>query len=1081
MKAKKLILALLGMVTALSLSAQTTVRGVVTDESGEPLMGAGVMVQGTTVGTVTGLDGDYELVVPADAENLVYSFIGLEEQTVAIAGRSVIDVVLKASDTFLDEVVVVGYATVKRRDLLGSVSSVGSDKLTEQPVTTVSQALAGKMAGVSVVTTEGDPDADIKIRVRGGGSITQDSSPLYIVDGFPVESINDIPSSEIQSIDVLKDAFSTAIYGSRGANGVVIVTTKSADKGQKISVKFNTYYGLKTMANKSAIQPMDAENFVKLQYELTALRDEVDSKYVPYFGTFGDIDLYTGHATNDWIGAVFGRTGNTFSADFSVSGSNDFGNWSLGYAHMGDNAIMAGSSYTRDNLSFKGNFKTGDNTSIDANIRYSRTNVQGGGANGISDSGTTSGNGRLKHAVSYAPIPVSATSADALDEEDYGDNAPPLRSVADNDSRRLRTSWNANAAFNWEIIDNLRLKVEGGFEDYRQSDDRFYGLTTYLVNNDAEYKKTPQVHHKELFRTRYRNTNTLNYDFSELLGEDHNLTALLGEEMTITKSNLLTDVVKNFPTFFSSEQSFNAMGTGTASSSNNYYYPDDKLLSFFGRVNYDYRHRYSIGATLRADGSSKFAPGHRWGLFPSAAVSWTISNEEFMDSAHSWLDQLKLRYSFGTAGNNNIPAGQVLVEYGSYTSNWLSYTKNIFTTVKDDKSKYNMVNPDLTWETTYTHNVGIDFSFFQGKLSGSVEAYQNDIKNLLIQFPTAGSGYDNQYKNAGSTRNRGVELTLNAPIISKKDFSLNIGGNIAYNVNRVTALNGLSEIRKSSYWASTEVGDDYLVQVGQPLGNMFGYQWDGYYTTDDLTWNGSKWVPNEGVPNASNLLGGDTYFRPGAPKFKDIAGAFDEDGNPIPDGVITTADMTVIGNASPDFTGGFNISGYAYGFDFSANFNFMIGNQVYNANKVEFSSVRKFYNRNLLNTMDVDNRWTNIDWETGEVVNDADRLNEINAGKTMFSPIVYKAIFSDWAVEDASFLRLQSATVGYTLPETLTQKINIKRVRVYVTGTNLFCLTKYSGYDPEVDTRRDTPLTPGVDYSAYPKSIGCVAGINITF
>ena len=398
--AKKLLLALLGLGVAWSVSAQTTIKGVVTDENGEPLIGAGVMVQGTTTGTITGIDGDYVLTVQPSAENLVFTFIGLADQVVPIAGRTEINVVLKADQTFLDEVVVVGYATVKRRDLLGSVSSVGADKLAEQPVTTVSQALSGKMAGVSVVTTEGDPDADIKIRVRGGGSITQDSSPLYIVDGFPVESINDIPSSEIQSIDVLKDAFSTAIYGSRGANGVVIVTTKSADKGQKISVKFNSYYGLKTMANKDAIVAMDADNYVKFQYELGVIRDNLSSYYNPYFGTFADIDLYKGMPTNNWIQAVFGNTGSTFSTDFSVSGSGDSVRWTLGYAHMGDEAIMVGSNYVRDNLNFKGNFKTSEHTSIDANVRYSRVNVRGGGANGINDTGTTSGNGRLKHAVS---------------------------------------------------------------------------------------------------------------------------------------------------------------------------------------------------------------------------------------------------------------------------------------------------------------------------------------------------------------------------------------------------------------------------------------------------------------------------------------------------------------------------------------------------------------------------------------------------------------------------------------------------------------------------------------------------------
>ena len=1062
---KKLLLSLALCIGAgFVASAQNTIKGIVTDENGEPLIGAGVMVEGTTIGTITGIDGDYVLSVPADAVNLVFSFIGLADQTVAINGQSEINVVLKADQTFLDEVVVVGYATVKRRDLLGSVSSVGSDKLAEQPVTTVSQALSGKMAGVSVVTTEGDPDADIKIRVRGGGSITQDSSPLYIVDGFPVESINDIPSSEIQSIDVLKDAFSTAIYGSRGANGVVIVTTKSAEKGQKISVKFNTYWGLKTMANKGAIQAMDADNYVKFQYELGVIRDNLSSYYNPYFGNFEDIDLYKGMATNDWIKAVFGKTGSTFSADLSVSGSSESVNWTIGYAHMGDKAIMAGSTYSRDNLSFKGNFKTSAHTSIDANVRYSRTNVRGGGANGIKDTGSTAGNGRLKHAVSYTPIPIASTIQGVDEEQDYGDNAPPLLSVADNDSRRIRVTFNANAAFNWEIVDNLRLKIEGGLEKYTQTDDRFYGMTTYYVANNSTDKTGVSNQHKEAFRTKYRNTNTLNYDFANILGEDHNLSILAGQELTITQSNLVTLMVDGLNASYDAPMAWSFLSSGKPASTNNYYDPDDKLLSFFGRVNYDYKHRYSIGATLRADGSSKFSRGNRWGLFPSAAASWTISNEPWMDASHGWLDQLKLRYSFGTAGNNNIPSGQLVKQYSSTVTAWISQSGNYWMAGKI------MNNPDLTWETTYTHNIGLDFSFFQSRLSGSIELYQNDTKNLLINFPITGSGYDSQYRNLGSTRNRGVELTLNAPIVSKKDFSLNIGGNIAYNRNRVTDLGGLQRITAQSYWASTEIGDDYVVEVGQPMGNMYGFKSDGMYSPDDFTWNGSKWVLGEGVVDASAIVGA-SYMLPGAPKYKDITG----------DGKVTVADRTIIGNASPDFTGGFNLSGFVHGFDFSANFNFMIGNEVYNANKVEFTSSRKFSNRNLQNIMDVDKRWTNIDWTTGEMISDPDQLKAVNKGKTMWAPFVGNAIFSDWAVEDASFLRLQSITLGYTLPESLTQKIYLRRVRVYVTGTNLFCLTKYSGYDPEVDTRRATPLTPGVDYSAYPKSIGFVAGLNLTF
>ena len=308
------------------------------------------------------------------------------------------------------------------------------------------------------------------------------------------------------------------------------------------------------------------------------------------------------------------------------------------------------------------------------------------------------------------------------------------------------------------------------------------------------------------------------------------------------------------------------------------------------------------------------------------------------------------------------------------------------------------------------------------------------------------------------------------PLVQKKDFSLNISGNISYNKNQVTSLGGLSQIYAQSYWASTEIGDDYVVEVGQPLGNMYGYRNDGRYEVSDFDYVGGKWVLKDGVVDCSSVIGSQ-YQRPGALKLKDLNG----------DGKVTVADREVIGNATPDFQGGFALSGYVHGFDFSANFNYMIGNEVYNANKVEFTSSRKFYNRNLSNIMDVSKRWTNVDWQTGELITDPDQLASVNAGTTMWSPCISQAVFSDWAVEDASFLRLQNVTIGYTLPEDLTQKVHIRKLRVYVTGTNLFCLTNYSGYDPEVDTRRSTPLTPGVDYSAYPKSIGYVAGINLTF
>ncbi len=1072
----KISLLIAGLFAAVCTVDAQQIKGTVTDTGGEPLIGVSVFVDGTTSGTVTDVDGKYEISVPdAKGKILVFSCIGMATKNVLIGSKTTVNVILEEDSTFLDETVVIGYATVKRRDLMGSVTSVDSKTLTSVPVTTVNEALSGRMAGVQVTATEGDPDAEIKIRVRGTGSITQDSSPLYIVDGFPVESISDIPASDIQSIDVLKDAFSTAIYGSRGANGVVLVTTKSGASG-KISVTYNAYYGMKKMANKDAIEVASPYEFVRTQYELASIRDGVSSEYTPIFGLFQDMDLYRDVKANDWIQQVFGRTGSSFNHNLSVSGSTDKVKWTASYAHINDKAIMTGSDYHRDNLSFKAQFKPIKELTFDVNARYSHTKVSGAGANSINDSGSTSGNGRLKHAVQYAPIPVTGAASDSDLAEDYGDNAPPLLSVSDNDSQRIRKNWTLNAAVTWHIIKNLNLRVEGGLDDYSQKDNKFYGLTTYYVGNSATYKNKPATSYKDIYRKKIRSTNTLSYNFSEVIrNSDHKLDFLLGQEYIVTQSNTFSTMVENFPDFFDASMAWNYMSTGTAMTSNNYYDPNDQLLSFFGRANYEFGGRYSVSATLRADGSSKFTKGNQWGFFPSAAASWTLSNESWLKDA-SWLDNLKLRYSFGTAGNNNIPSGVTALSFASNNSSWISQSNTYWSTATVG-GKTIMPNPDLTWETTLSHNVGLDFSFLGSRINGTVELYHNTTKDLLIQFPTAGSGYQFQYRNMGSVLNQGIEVSLSFVLFEKKNFGMTLSGNISLNQNRVLSLGGLDKIEAETTWASSEIGPDYIVQAGQSLGNMYGYVSDGRYSADDFTYDDAKgkWVANAGVVDASAIIG-NTYFRPGAMKIKDISGP---DGTP--DGKIDSYDKTVIGNALPLGTGGFSLTGYLYGFDFAANFNYVFGNDIYNANKVEFSHSRKYYRRNLLKSMSTDKRWTNVDWNTGELITDAAVLNEVNAGTTMWSPAVGNAVFTDWAVEDGSFLRLSSATIGYTLPEKITMKARIQRLRFYVSGTNLFCVTKYSGYDPEVDTRRATPLTPGVDYSAYPKSIGFVVGLNLTF
>lgn len=1064
---KKLLIPVLLAALGTNLHAQT-VKGAVLDTDGAPLPGVSVLIEGTTAGAVTDANGTYQLSVQGRANPVLqFSMIGMKTIYERVGNRQVINVVMGEDANYLEEVVVVGYQEMKRKDLLGAVSSVSSNKLIEQPVNSVGSALAGRMAGVSVVTTEGDPDPVIKIRVRGTGSITQSSEPLYIIDGFPASDLSDISASQIQSIDVLKDAFATAIYGSRGANGVVIVTTKNASGAEKVSVNLNAYYGLKTMANKNAYTPMNAQEFIKAQYEMSVVRSN-DHKpaagFTNYFGTFDDIYLYDGVPTNDYMQMVFGNIGTNYNVDLSVAGKSKAGNWTMTLARLGEDGIMTGSEFNRTNVGFKANMRTGKKTSVDVNIRYSDANERGGAANNINDVGFSAMNGRVNQALANAPIPIHVNIFDQEDEDIYFEYmVHPLRSVADNDRQTKRTWLNLNGAFNWDIIKNLRFKSEFGYGVSQTTQDTFMGTSTYWSNILATMKGLPANRHYEYWQQRFRNANTLSYDFKGILSPDkHKLNVIIGEELNYAQAKNLTVLTEGFPDFFTAEDAWNFMASGTPNSNSRTIGQADVMLSFFGRANYTFLDRYSVGATVRADGSSRFGAGNRWGVFPSAAVSWDIAKEPMLSGA-SWLDQLKLRYSYGTAGNNNIPSGQIYAIYSASPTTQIAELNSVW------NPSSNMPNPDLTWETAVTQNIGLDFSFFKSRVSGSVELYDNHTNDLLIQFPISGTGYRNQYQNRASIQNKGVEFTLNLPLVQKKDFDLSISGNIAYNKNKVLDIGGLDDIKATTGWASSHISYDYKVVKGEPLGNVYGYQIEGIYSVDDFEYVAGKWVLKDGLVSEKDLIG-DGYFLPGSVKLKDQND----------DLVINTDDMVKIGNTLPDFTGGFSINSYFHGFDFSANFNFMIGNDVYNANKLNFTNTRNWNRINLSDEVSLAHRWTAIDWETGEMFTDPDAYAAANKNATIWSPVMLRALVTDYGIEDGSFLRLQSMTLGYTLPTRIVNKVHLSKLRVYVTGSNLFCLTKYSGYDPEVDCRRSA-LTPGCDFSAYPKAIGGVLGVNIGF
>jgi TonB-linked SusC/RagA family outer membrane protein len=1066
------------------LHAQTkTVSGIVKDATGETIIGASIVVKGTTAATITGIDGDYKLNVPADGKILVVSYVGMEKQEIPITS-SVINVVLKNNTQDLNEVVVIGYGTQKKKDLTGSISSIGEKQLKDIPVSNVAEALTGKLPGVQVTTTEGSPDADIKIRVRGGGSITQSNSPLYVVDGFIKDDIRDIAPSEIQDITVLKDASSTAIYGSRGANGVIIITTKSAQAG-KLSISYNGYVGFKEVSK--LLDVLTPYQFAQKQYE-RAVWDgptKIAGDYENYFGSYGDIDLYSYMKGTNWQKQTFGQPGYTQNHTLSLSGGNKTFSYTANYSYMYDKAIMYMSNYNRNNLSLKLKYNPLKWLHLDFSSRYAATVINGSGANDQTGTEKSTSDSRVKNAVIYTPIPLK----NLVQQDDNADATAslysPLTATQDNNRYQNSKDFNINGGITIDILKDLTLNSTFGWTNTNKVDNRFYGLTSYYVTNGGALKKNnayaPATFLRNTNYSTFENSNVLNYKKNNLF-EGQNLNVILGQETYIRSSDYIFQDLEGFTRSYLSQDVWNHLSDGTNVSTIHFFNPDERMFSYFGRVNYDILDRYLMAVTFRADGSSKFSNGNEWGYFPSASAGWRISEEPFMQPLQDWLSNLKLRASYGEAGNNNIDNTAFKRVYTSSHSNYLPLADfpNILT------ANSTMANPDLKWETTVTRNLGLDFGFFKDRLNGSLELYSNNTYNALILMNIGGIGYTNQWQNTATTANKGLEVNLNAALVQTKDFNLNFSFNISFNRNDVVNLGNLTNYQFNEAWTSySEASNSYLVTPGQPVGLIYGYVSDGMYTADDFKWNGNNWVMNDakysnydattktysdskGNKFVDNSGIDGLSWGPGAMKLKDVNG----------DGKITIADKALIGNANPKHFGAFSFNATYKGFDATVNFNWVYGNSIYNANKIELTTEYYKYRNMLAITA---NSYTQIDWATGNRITDPALLTTMNANANIWASPTGRYATTSWSIEDGSFLRLNNLTIGYTIPKKITKKFYIQQFRIYATSYNLFLLTNYSGYDPEVDTRRTSPATPGVDYSAYPKSRSYNVGINLTF
>ena len=1093
----RLLLVALFSAMTMSLQAQD-VRISVKDSQGEAVIGASVIEQGTRNGGVTDFDGNFTIKLTA-GKPVVISYIGMKTKTVNVKGKSQVDVVLEDDNTTLNDVVVIGYGTARKKDLTGAVSTVKGADLAKVPVTNVAEALTGKLAGVQITTTDGSPDAEMIIKVRGGGSITGDNSPLYIVDGFPVSSISDISSSDIEDITVLKDAASTAIYGSQGANGVILITTKSA-KGGKTQVSYNMYIQGKTI--RKTLDTMDPYQYVMYLYERQALQGASGiSTFEKRFGAYDDLDLYKYQNGHDWQDEMFGNHEISQSHNISITGGTDKTKFTLSGTYAKDNSLMEGNGYRRYNMNFKLKHELFKNLDLDFGVRLADTETQGQGTGG--------GSYKIRSYDAIATGPVFGLydqieiDPSSMTDDEYEEYISSTRTLKDrvNDYWRRKNDrrYNFNAAINWKINKMFTLRAEGGYDySFYQLKDWWGARSSMAVQNGGS-QPMGQWDKKDTWK--FREATTLN--FKKVFNKIHDVNVMVGQEYVATNYETMSMTGKYFQKDIQPEKMFAAMqnnskatGAQTISSTLG---QEDRTVSFFGRVNYTLMDRYLLTLTFREDGSSKFSEGNRWGFFPAAALGWRIIEEPWMEKAKSWLSNLKLRLSYGTAGNNRIGSAMFETTYKAYSSSkyyGAGNQQNPHYTLNNAQ----LANPDLKWETTITRNIGLDFGFFNERLTGTLDFYSNSVKDLLVEVPITAIGYTSMQQNIGETSNKGIELTLNAVILQHKDYSLNFNFNIGVNKNEVKQLsNGVTQMAFNSGAFSTDMrgSDDYRVIVGEPLGLVWGFEYDGIYGVDDFETyvddNGKtqfrfdssgRYILKEGVvDNTYYTAGSKAGLRPGAPKFRDLNG----DGK-----IDADNDRTIIGKTQPKFQGGFGLNATYKWFDFAANFNYVVGNDVYNMDKmITYQSYRNQWaalRQEMAPVTLGGDAWTYLDQATGTIVTDYETLKAMNANASLWSGATTSdnnPVPNSYFIEDGSFLRLQNLTLGFTFPKAWTQKFACNQLRLYCTLNNVFCISKYTGYDPEVNSAirgsKTSGLTPGADFSAYPKSFSWTVGANITF
>ncbi|WP_286150500.1 SusC/RagA family TonB-linked outer membrane protein [Bacteroides acidifaciens] len=1056
---RKRILSSLGLIlfSVSFVLAQVLVKGTVKDNLGEGVPGASVQVKGTSQGTITDLDGKFAFSVPNKNAIIVISFIGYVTVEQKVDTQKPMVITLREDTKTLDEVVVVGYQEVRKRDLTGSVAKANMNDVLTAPVASFDQALGGRVAGVNVTSGEGMPGGTMNIVIRGNNSLTQENSPLFVIDGFPVEDTSassTLNPSDIESIDFLKDASATAIYGARGANGVVIVTTKKGKVG-RAQLTYDGSFGVQHITR--TIPMMDAYEFVKLQNEMYPT--VVDGSYLMnYEGKQWTLEDYRNIDQYNWQDEIF-QTAWQQSHTLRLTGGTEGVRYNASLSYYDQDGTLLETGYKRMQGRMNTVVRRGKlNMSLTTN--YSRSIQTGSTPSATSYSGM---NNLFYSVWGYRPVtspdtPLSFLMDSATDNavdssNDYRFN--PILSLKNEYRKNYINNLQMNGFAEYEVINGLKVKVSAGYTYDARKNDQFNNSKTRYGGPTSTDKVNAQVTRSE--RLTWLNENTVTYQTN--IKKKHFINALAG----ITFQNSDYEAYAFRTTHIPNESlGMAGMSEGQASTSSSAK-SSWSMLSYLGRINYNYKSKYYATASFRVDGSSKFNKNNRFGYFPSASLAWTFTEEEFMKPIKSILSNGKLRFSWGLTGNNRIGEydyyqllSVLKSRIGSYTAT-NSIPSGVYPFENDATNAgtvpISLQNKNLKWETTEQWNLGVDLSFFDERIGLTMDIYRKNTRDLLLaaQLPYS-SGFYNATKNIGKVRNDGLEISLNTLNIKTRDFQWSSNFNISFNKNKVLALseNQTALMTAVQFDQNYNGQSSYIAKIGLPMGLMYGYVYEGTYKYDDFNKSGNSYSLKSSVPHFST----ENNTQPGMPKYADLNG----------DGVVDSNDRTIIGRGLPVHTGGLTNDFTYKGIDLSIFFQWSYGNDIMNANRLFFESSNN-RSRELNQYASYTNRWT------------ADNpTSDIPAATNSSS----NRVISSRIIEDGSFLRLKNVTIGYTFPSQMTKKWKIDKARIYVAAQNLWTWTGYSGYDPEVSVR-NSALTPGLDYSSYPRAYSVSFGVSLGF